>query len=204
MNTLLSAVGDWFAQNWFILLIIVLMIAMLVPSFLRQKKEINARNELQEQLKKGTRVITTAGVYGVVESVELTTDGKVVTIVTGNTKNPTTMTIHINAIGGIDNKTPVVEDMDGNIVEEKNTSVKATEESKATAEESGKEESVEEHKPTVEASKLNEMLQKISKPSEQKTSSAKKTSTKKTSSAKKSTATKKTTGSTAKTTKNNK
>lgn len=124
MNTLLSAVGDWFAQNWFVLLIIVLMIVMLVPSFLRQKKEMNARNELQEQLKKGTRVITTAGVYGVVESVELTTDGKVVTIVTGNSKNPTTMTIHINAIGGIDNKKPVVEDMDGNTVESEPVKVK--------------------------------------------------------------------------------
>lgn len=118
MNTLLS-IGDWFAQNWFILLIIVLMVAMLVPSYLRQKKEINAKNELFDKLKKGTRVITTAGVYGVVESIELTTDGKVVTIVTGNSKNPTTMTIHINAIGGIDNKTPVVEDENGNVIENK-------------------------------------------------------------------------------------
>lgn len=119
MNILLSALTDWFARNWFILLILVLMVAMLVPSYLRQKKEIAAKNELFEKLTKGTKIITTAGVYGVVESVELTTDGKVVTIKTGSDKNPTTMTIHINAIGGIDNKTAVVEDMDGNIVEPK-------------------------------------------------------------------------------------
>ena len=119
MNILLSAVTDWFARNWFILLILVLMVAMLVPSYLRQKKEIAAKNELFDKLKKGTKIITTAGVYGVVESIELTTDGKVVTITTGSSKNPTTMTIHINAIGGIDNKTAVVEDMDGNIVEPK-------------------------------------------------------------------------------------
>lgn len=110
MNLLLSAFGDWMAKNWMILVLIVLAIALLVPTYLRQKKEVNARNELNNTIKKGTKIITTAGVYGVVESIEDTTDGKVVTIVTGNTKNPTTMTIHINAIGGIDNKTSVVAD----------------------------------------------------------------------------------------------
>ncbi len=123
MNILLSALTDWFARNWFILLILVLMVAMLVPTYLKNKKEIAAKNELFEKLKKGTRIITTAGVYGVVESIELTTDGKVVTITTGSSKNPTTMTIHINAIGGIDNKTAVVEDMNGNVVEPKKEEV---------------------------------------------------------------------------------
>ena len=107
MNLLLS-VGDWFAQNWMLLVLIVVAVALLVPSYLKSKKESNARNELNNQIVKGTKIITTAGIYGTVESVEETTDGKVVTIITGNTKNPTTMTIHINAIGGIDNKTPVV------------------------------------------------------------------------------------------------
>lgn len=145
MNTLLS-IGDWFAQNWFILLIIVLMIAMLVPAYLRQKKEITAKNELNEKLQKGTKIITTAGVYGVVESIELTTDGKVVTIVTGNSKNPTTMTIHINAIGGIDNKTAVVEDENGNIVEHKIDEEKAKEVVKKLEEEVEKEAKSEEEK----------------------------------------------------------
>lgn len=162
MNLLLG-IGEWFAQNWFILLIIVLMIAMLVPSYIRQKKEINAKNELFDKLKKGTRVITTAGVYGVVEGIELTTDGKVVTILTGSAKNPTTMTIHINAIGGIDNKTPVVEDMNGNVVDSK-------------AETKAVEEKVEEPKEDVKA----EAPKAEEKPAAAKKTTTKKTTTKKT------------------------
>lgn len=109
MNLLLS-IGDWFAQNWMILVLIVLAIVFLVPTYLRQKKENENRNELINTIKKGTKIVTTAGVYGVVESIENTTDGKVVTIVTGNEKNSSTMTIHINAIMGIDNKTTVAEE----------------------------------------------------------------------------------------------
>ena len=108
MNLMLS-IGDWFAQNWIILVLIVLAVAMLVPSYLRQRKEMNARNELNSTIKKGTKIITTAGVYGTVQSIENTTDGKVVTIQTGDAKHPTTMTNHINAIGGIDNKKTVTE-----------------------------------------------------------------------------------------------
>lgn len=117
MNFLLSAFGDWFSKNWIILVLIVLAVALLVPTYLRQKKEVNARNELNNTIKKGTKIITTAGVYGVVESIRETTDGKVVTIVTGNPKNPTTMDIHINAIGGIDNKSAVTVDEGNNVVE---------------------------------------------------------------------------------------
>lgn len=114
MNLMLS-VGDWFAQNWMLLVLVVLAIAMFVPSYLRQRKEMNARNELNNTIKKGTKIITTAGVYGTVQSIENTTDGKVVTIQTGDAKHPTTMTIHINAIGGIDNKKSVA---DTEVVEE--------------------------------------------------------------------------------------
>ena len=106
MFTLLS-IGSWFQQNWMLLLLLVLAVAMIVPTYLKQKKEMNNRQELSNSIKKGTKIVTTAGVYGVVESVEDTTDGKVVTIVTGSSKNPCTMTIHINAIMGIDNKTKV-------------------------------------------------------------------------------------------------
>jgi len=106
MNLIL-AVGDWFAQNWMLLLLIAVLAFFVVSTFLKQKKELNARNELANSIKKGTKIVTTAGVYGVVESVEETTDGKVVTIKTGNSKNPSTMVIHINAIMGIDNKTSI-------------------------------------------------------------------------------------------------
>lgn len=109
MNLLLS-VGDWFAQNWMLLLLIVVAVLLIVPTYFKSRKEANERNELNNKIVKGTKIITTAGIYGVVESIENTTDGKVVTIVTGNDKHPSTMTIHINAIGGIDNKTDVVEE----------------------------------------------------------------------------------------------
>ena len=51
MNLLLSAFGDWFSKNWIILVLIVLAIALLVPTYLRQKKEANARNELNNTIK---------------------------------------------------------------------------------------------------------------------------------------------------------
>ncbi|MBQ7352094.1 MAG: preprotein translocase subunit YajC [Clostridia bacterium] len=123
-----------------LIVLIVAVIAMFVPPFIRQKKEMTARNELNESLKKGVKIITTAGVYGTIESIEDTTDGKVVTIVTGTSKNPTTMTIHINAIMGIDNKKP---SNGKNDVEEKST--KKTEE---VEEEVVSEEVQEEKKPT--------------------------------------------------------
>jgi len=133
MNLLLSAFGDWFAKNWIILVLIVLAIALLVPSYLRQKKEMNARNELNSSIKKGTKIITTAGVYGTVQSIEDTTDGKVVTIITGSAKNPTTMTIHINAIGGIDNKKSVTADETKNVEDIKSTEDKNEHEEESTS-----------------------------------------------------------------------
>lgn len=105
----LMAMGTWLQEYGFLILLLVLAVAMIVPTYLKQKKEMNNRQELSNTIKKGTKIVTTAGVYGVVESLEETTDGKVVTIVTGSSKNPCTMTIHINAIMGIDNKTAVTE-----------------------------------------------------------------------------------------------
>lgn len=113
-NLLLATFVEWISQYWIIIALIICAVALLVPTYLRQKKEMNARNELNSTIKKGVKIITTAGVYGTVESIEETSDGKVVTIITGNDKNPTTMQIHINAIGGIDNKKPVVHDSEGN------------------------------------------------------------------------------------------
>lgn len=166
MNTLLSAVGDWFGKNWILLVLIVFAIALLVPTYLRQKKEVNARNELNSTIKKGTKIITTAGVYGVVESIRETTDGKVVTIVTGNSKNPTTMDIHINAIGGIDNKSAVVVDEEDKVVEnkEQKAEVKKVEEVK-----------VEE----VNTDETKAEVKKETKKSTPKKSTTKKTATKK-------------------------
>ncbi len=146
MNTLLSAFGDWLAKNWIIIVLIVLAVALLVPTYLRQKKEVTARNELNNSIKKGTKIITTAGVYGIVESIEETTDGKVVTIVTGSSKNPTTMTIHINAIGGIDNKKSVVGEDKDKVQENKKIETETSTETKEETESKDNKETVEEVK----------------------------------------------------------
>ena len=163
MNTLLSAFGDWFAKNWIILVLIVFAIALLVPTYLRQKKEVNARNELNNTIKKGTKIITTAGVYGVVESIRETTDGKVVTIVTGNSKNPTTMDIHINAIGGIDNKSAVTVDTDNKVVENKVDEVEKKEET--VTEEKSEVEKTEDTKPVKKNTTKKSSAKKTTKAS---------------------------------------
>ncbi len=163
MNTLLSAFGDWFAKNWIILVLIVFAIALLVPTYLRQKKEVNARNELNNTIKKGTKIITTAGVYGVVESIRETTDGKVVTIVTGNSKNPTTMDIHINAIGGIDNKSAVTVDTDNKVVEDKVE--KAEEKETHATEDAAVEEKTEDTKPEKKTTTKKTSTKKTTKAS---------------------------------------
>ena len=106
MNLLLD-IGSTLAQYWPMILIVVMAVALLVPTYLRQKKELKNRQELNETIKVGTKIVTTAGVYGVVESMEETSDGVVLVISTGDKSRPSTMTIHINAIMGIDNKTYV-------------------------------------------------------------------------------------------------
>jgi preprotein translocase subunit YajC len=136
---ILMSIGSWLGQNWMLLLLLVLAVAMIVPTYLKQKKEMNNRQELSNSIKKGVKIVTTAGVYGVVESVEDTTDGKVVTIVTGSSKNPCTMTIHINAIMGIDNKTKV-SDKEEKVLEVEDAEVEEVNEVVA-------EEDVEEKKP---------------------------------------------------------
>jgi preprotein translocase subunit YajC len=120
MNLLLT-IKEWFAQNWMLLVLVAVLAFFVVTTFLKQKKEMNARNELSSSIKKGTKIVTTAGVYGVVDSVENTTDGKVVTIITGTGKNPSTMVIHINAIMGIDNKKAVEETYEEEVVEVEET-----------------------------------------------------------------------------------
>jgi len=127
MNNLLEfSLLTWLGQNWMLLVLVAFCAFFIITTFLKQRKEINNRNELTSSIKKGTKIVTTAGVYGVVESVEETTDGKIVTIKTGSSKTACTMTIHINAIMGIDNKKPVV--YEDEIVEEVAESVEEVEE----------------------------------------------------------------------------
>ena len=78
------------------------------------KKYEMERQELLSNLKKGTKVITSFGIYGEVVEVKETTDGQVVLIASGDEKHKTYMNVHINAIMNIDAKQDVVYDADGN------------------------------------------------------------------------------------------
>ena len=98
---------EFFAQYGMIILLVVLFIIMIVPSILKSRKEMKAREELNDSIKVGTKVITVSGIYGKVTAMEETSDGTVVTIATGDAKNASTITMHINAIAGIDSKKKV-------------------------------------------------------------------------------------------------
>lgn len=103
---------------WFWVVILVGIGLMFVMSFIRNKKDTQARNELNESLKVGTKVITYAGVYGTIISMRETTDGKVVVLETGDEKHKSYMEILANAIAAVDKKETVVLDENGNDITE--------------------------------------------------------------------------------------
>lgn len=95
-------------------LAVVLLVVMYITRGKRNKKYEDERQDLINNLKKGTKVITSFGLYGEVVEVKETTDGKVVLISTGDNKNKTYMNVHINAIMNIDKKQDVIYDAEGN------------------------------------------------------------------------------------------
>jgi len=103
---------------WFWIVILVGIGLMFVMSFVRNKKDTQARAELNESLKVGTKVITYAGVYGTIVSMKETTDGKVVVLETGDEEHKSYMEILANAIAAVDKKEMVVLDENGNDVTE--------------------------------------------------------------------------------------
>ena len=127
---------EFLAQYGMIILLVVLFIVMIVPSILKSRKEMKAREELNDSIKVGTKVITVSGIYGKVTAMEESSDGTVVTITTGDTKNPSTITMHINAVAGIDNKKKVKgEKADSKDAEEKSSKKKNSKEEKEEVEE---------------------------------------------------------------------
>ena len=127
---------EFIANYGMIILLVVLFLIMVIPSVLKSRKELKAREELNESIKKGTKVITAAGIYGKVIDMEETSDGTVVTISTGDKKNPSTLTMHINAIGGIDNKTKVKSSKKADTNKDDDKSEEETEEVKEETKES--------------------------------------------------------------------
>ena len=113
MNFLLVNAGEFIKNNSVVILLIVALVAMLIMSYISSKKNNEARNQMANKLEKGVKVITQSGIYGTIESITETTDGKVVVISTGEGDKKSYMQIHINAIANIDNKRNIVLDENG-------------------------------------------------------------------------------------------
>ena len=117
MNRLLEGTATNSSGYTLYIVLAVLLVGFVVMHFLskrRDKKLSEEKNALIESFKKGTKVITSFGVYGEVEEIKETTDGKVVLISTGEGKQKTYMNVHINAIMNIDKKQDVIYDAEGN------------------------------------------------------------------------------------------
>lgn len=99
MNSMLL-VSFWEQYGLWIILI-GLVALMLVYNLFRNKKMTESINELQTSLVPGTKVKTYSGIYGTIEKVTDTTDGKVVTL---KLSENNFMDIDINAIMNVDQK----------------------------------------------------------------------------------------------------
>ncbi len=105
------------ATLWILLVLIVLLVGAYVFSYFKRKKYNQETASMLSSLKPGDRVKTYSGFYGTIVSIRETTDGKVVTLETGDEEHKSYTTIDCNAIYCIDKKEDIVYDMDGNVVE---------------------------------------------------------------------------------------
>jgi len=121
----LLAVGTFFSQYWPVLVLLVALIALYVVSIFRRKKDNEQAQKMIDELKPGTKVKTYTGFYGTIDSIRETTDGKVVMLRIGEEGGKQAFVeIDANAIYGIDSKTDVVYDAQGNIIVKEDNSQK--------------------------------------------------------------------------------
>ena len=121
----LLAVGTFFSQYWPVLVLLVALIALYIVSMVRRKKDSEQAQKMIDELKPGTKVKTYTGFYGTIDSIRETTDGKVVMLKIGEQGGKEAFVeIDANAIYGIDSKTDVVYDAQGNIIVKEDNSIK--------------------------------------------------------------------------------
>ena len=102
-----------------LILIIVLLVAcviMFVLSYFKNKKYMQSQQELLNDLKVGSKVLTKTFIYGTIEKITETTDGKIVLIKTGEGDKASFIEMNIEGIYSVDKKEEVVdvdEVMDG-------------------------------------------------------------------------------------------
>lgn len=105
------------ATQWILpAVLLVLVIGIFILNYFKSKKSQENMQNMVNSLKVGDNVKTYSGIYGKIIEIVETTDGKVAVLETGSENNKGIFSIDINAIYGIDEKKPVVYDVDGNII----------------------------------------------------------------------------------------
>ncbi len=106
------------ASSWIILaVLLVVLVVMYVFSYIRRKKYNQEAVAMIEALKPGDKVKTYSGMYGTIVSIRETTDGKIVTLETGDEKHISYVTVDTSVIYCLDKKQDVVRDANGEIIE---------------------------------------------------------------------------------------
>ena len=95
-----------------LILIIILLVAcagMFVLSYFKNKKYMASQQDLLRDIQVGVKVLTKTFIYGTVEKITDTTDGKIVLIKTGEGDKVSYLEMNIEAIYAIDSKEEVVD-----------------------------------------------------------------------------------------------
>ncbi|MBE5746035.1 MAG: preprotein translocase subunit YajC [Clostridiales bacterium] len=95
-----------------LVLIIVLIVAcagMFVLSYFKNKKYMQNQKEMQDKLEVGAKVLTKTFIYGTIEKVTETTDGKIVLIKSGEGDKVSYLEMNVEAIYSIDSKEEIVD-----------------------------------------------------------------------------------------------
>ena len=181
MNKLLESATSSNNYTMYILIAVFVVMLILMPIFnKRRNKKIEAeRQVLVDEFKRGTKIITSFGVYGEVVEIKETTDGKVALISTGEGDKKTYMHVHINAIMNVDKKQDVIYDAEGNDITPYEEIDKQNESVEENVEENSKTDEVisEEKSDIIETDEANVQPKETAfKKSSTKKASAKKTS----------------------------
>ncbi len=110
MNLLLDGTNNSSTGN--IILIIVLLVAcvgMFVLSYFKNKKYMQNQQNLLNEIKVGSKVLTKTFIYGTIEKITETTDGKIVLIKTGEGNKCSYIEMNIDGIYSVDQKEEVVD-----------------------------------------------------------------------------------------------
>lgn len=119
MINLLGAETNWGSIIGLVVLL-GLAVVYLFFGFKNRKKQQEQVIKMMNELKKGDKIVTNAGIYGEIVSLRETNMGKVVTIKTGDdddSKKASYITLNASVILGIDQKQDLILDENGNVIE---------------------------------------------------------------------------------------